>query len=92
MLFHHTPVFLKVTYKGMQRYFAADAADEVVDLAMALTGVCSVARNLRFLSRFAACFRLRMFSRAFSFGMVGLLECCSHPTLLQHGAPGIAEY
>lgn len=55
-------------------YFAAGVAlDLDLDLVFGAgeAGVCSVALRARLRSRFFALDRLRVFSRAFSFGMVG---------------------
>jgi hypothetical protein len=50
-------------------YALALAAGFSAGLPVDLAGVCSDARSARFLSRFAACDRLRVFSRALSFGI-----------------------
>ncbi len=73
-------------------YFVLATAEGLPGWVVVLTGACSFALRTRFLSRFLACIRLRMFSRALCFGIVGLhleylgsslmfhlyiLRCCS---------------
>ena len=53
-------------------YFFGAASGEGLGSLVVLAGACSAARRARFLSRFLACARLRVFSRALSFGIVGL--------------------
>jgi hypothetical protein len=48
---------------------AAAFAAGFADLAAAWTGICRDALRARFLTRLAACDRLRVFSRALSFGI-----------------------
>jgi hypothetical protein len=63
--------------------------DLAADLPVAVAGAASVARSSRVLSRFLVCARLRVFSRALSFGIrygSWNLEC------LLNWEPGDLEY
>jgi hypothetical protein len=57
----------------LRRYFSGAAAEETfalaAGLAVVLAGAGCVVLSRRFLSRFLACARLRVFSRAFNFGI-----------------------
>jgi hypothetical protein len=58
---------------GLEEVFAL-AVDLVAGFAVLAAGNFSEARRARFLSRFAACDRLRVFSRALSLGIVELRD------------------
>ena len=75
---HSTAAITKLVFYLFCRYFAAVAAGFLAFAAglaedLAATGATAV-RSRRFLSRFLACARFRVFSRALSFGIVVLLH------------------